>query len=75
MHSNKYPLHVLEAHFVVRLIVELRVERVEAWLAMAAAFSSVPPFLRYAMIPVARNVWLPILVAMPAQAARRRIIS
>jgi hypothetical protein len=28
--------------------------RVEAWFAIAAAFSSVPPFLRYAVIPVAR---------------------
>src|SRR5690349_18426542 len=26
---------------------------------MAAAFSSVPPFLRYAVMPVARKVWLP----------------
>jgi hypothetical protein len=30
--------------------------RVEAWFAIAAAFSSVPPFFRYAMIPVERNV-------------------
>ncbi len=30
-----------------------------AWFAIAAAFSSVPPFLRYAVIPVARKVWLP----------------
>jgi hypothetical protein len=30
--------------------------RVEAWFAMAAAFSSEPPFFRYAVIPVARNV-------------------
>ena len=45
--------------------------RVEMWLAMAAAFSSVPPFLRYAVIPVARKVWLPTRVAMPAALARR----
>jgi hypothetical protein len=45
--------------------------RVDAWFAIAAAFSSVPPFLRYAVIPVARKLWLPSLVAMPAAAARR----
>src|SRR4051794_28507130 len=32
------------------------VVRVLAWLAIAAAFSSVPPFLRYAVMPVARKV-------------------
>jgi hypothetical protein len=32
------------------------VVRVEAWFAMAAALSSVPPFFRYAVIPVAREV-------------------
>jgi len=37
--------------------------RVEAWFAIAAAFSSVPPFL-YAAIPVARKPWLPSLVAI-----------
>lgn len=26
---------------------------------MAAAFSSVPPFFRYAVMPVARKLWLP----------------
>jgi hypothetical protein len=30
--------------------------RVEAWFAMAAAFSSVPLFFRYAVLPVARKV-------------------
>jgi hypothetical protein len=29
--------------------------RIEAWFAIAAAFSSVPPFLRYAVMPVAQN--------------------
>ena len=42
--------------------------RVEAWFAIAAALSRVPPFLRYAVMPVARNVWLPILVAISAAA-------
>jgi hypothetical protein len=28
--------------------------RVEAWFAIAAAFSSEPPFFRYAVMPVAR---------------------
>ena len=31
--------------------------------------------LRYAVIPVARMLWLPSLVAMPAAGARRRIIA
>jgi len=35
--------------------------RVEAWFAIAAALSSVPPFLRYAVIHVARKLWLPKL--------------
>jgi hypothetical protein len=35
----------------------------------------VPPFLRQAVIPVARNVWLPIFVSMSAAAARRRIMA
>jgi hypothetical protein len=48
-------LHLIEAHLVAPAIVELRV-RVEAWFAMAAAFSSVPPFFRYAVMPVARKV-------------------
>jgi hypothetical protein len=30
--------------------------RVEEWFAIAAAFSSVPPFLREAVIPVARKL-------------------
>ena len=44
--------------------------RVLAWFAICAAFSSVPPFFRYAVTPVALNVWLPILVVMPAALAR-----
>jgi hypothetical protein len=35
---------------------------------MTAARSSVPPFLRYAVMPVARKVWLPIFVSMSAAA-------
>jgi hypothetical protein len=47
--------------------------RVLAWFAVCAAFSSVPPFFRYAVIPVARKLWLPSLVSIPAAAARRPI--
>jgi len=43
--------------------------RVDARFAIAAAFSRVPPFLRYGVILVARKLWLPSLVAMPAPAA------
>jgi hypothetical protein len=38
------------------------VVRVLAWLAIEAAFSNVPPFFKYTVIPVARKLWLPILV-------------
>src|SRR3954471_9257386 len=38
------------------------------------AYSSTPPLSRQAVIPVARNEWLPIGVRMPAAAARRRIM-
>jgi hypothetical protein len=40
-----------------------------------AAFSSAPPFSRYAVIPAVRNVWLPIFVSMcptPPNEIRRR---
>jgi hypothetical protein len=53
--SNRNPLHLVETHFIVPAIVKLR-GPVEAWFAIAAAFSSVPPFFRYAVMPVARNV-------------------
>src|SRR5205809_4544163 len=42
---------------------------------MAWAFSIVPPASRYAVIPVARNVWQPIEEGRPAARARRLIIS
>ena len=35
-------------------------------MAMCCAASSVPLFFKYAVMPVARKVWLPILVLMPA---------
>jgi hypothetical protein len=40
--------------------------------AIDCACSSVAPLPREAVIPVARNVWLPIGTMMPAAAARRR---
>jgi len=43
----------------------------DSWLAMCCAISSLPLFFRYAVMPVARNVWFPIRVLMPAPAARR----
>ena len=46
--SNHDPLNLIEAHFVAQSCVV----RVEAWfVALAAAFSIVPPFLRSAAIP------------------------
>src|SRR5580704_2985192 len=41
---------------------------------MAWAFSSAPPASRWAVIPVARKVWQPILTFMPSSAERRWII-
>ena len=45
--------------------------RGDSWLAMCYAASSVPLFFRYAVMPVARKVWFPILVLMPVQRVRR----
>jgi hypothetical protein len=42
------------------------VVRVEAWFDIAAEFSIVPLFFRYALIPVARKRCSPIVVATPA---------
>jgi len=42
---------------------------------MRAAVSSVLPFLRYAVTPVAQNVWLSIFVVISAARARRGIIA
>jgi hypothetical protein len=39
--------------------------RIEAWFAITAAFSSVSPFLRYALMPVARKLRLRIGVLLP----------
>ena len=47
------------------------VVRGDSWLAMCCAASSVPLFFRYAVMPVARKVWFPILVLMPVQRVRR----
>ena len=43
--------------------------------AICCACSSVPPFDRYAVIPVARNVWQHVEAGSPAAAARRLIIA
>jgi hypothetical protein len=34
------------------------------WAAITSAISSFPPLLRYAVMPVGRKVWLPILVRL-----------
>lgn len=46
------------------------VVRVDVWLAIVAAFSRVPLLFRYEVMPVARNVWLPIFV--PRRIVRSR---
>ena len=47
----------------------------DTWPAIRWACSSVPPFDRYAVIPVARNVWQHVDAGSPAAAARRLIIA
>ena len=43
--------------------------------AICCACSSVPPFAKYAVIPVARNVWQQVVDGSSADAARRLIIA
>ena len=38
---------------------------------MACATSSLPPFCKYVVMPVARDVWQVVLVFMPASSALR----
>ena len=47
----------------------------DACPAICCACFSVPPFERYAVIPVARNVWQHVEAGSPAAAARRLIIA
>jgi len=46
--ANHDSLDLVEADLFAPAIVESCTMRVEAWFAIAAAFSGVPPFLRYA---------------------------
>jgi hypothetical protein len=43
--------------------------RVLGWFAICAAFSSVPPFFRYAVVPVARKT---VIADLGRDAGRRR---
>jgi len=72
--SNHDPLDLIEAHLIAAAIIELRRAR-GGVIRHRGDFSSVPPFLREAVIPIARKLWLPSLVAIPAAAARWRIIA
>ena len=47
----------------------------DACPAICWACSSVPPFARYAVIPVARNVWQQVEGGSPAADARRLIMA
>ena len=40
--------------------------RADSWPAICCATSSLPPFCRYVVMPVARKLWQLIFVAMPA---------
>ena len=61
-------------HRVHRPIVERRRLRRRV-RAICCACASVPPFDRYAVIPVARNVWQHVEGGSPASEARRLIIA
>jgi hypothetical protein len=45
------------------------------WFGICAAFSTVAPFFGYAVIPIARKLCQPNLLAMTAAFRRRAIIS
>src|SRR5712692_8030537 len=47
----------------------------DSWPAICCATSSLPPFCRYVVMPVARKLWQLILVRSPAAGARRWIIA
>ena len=47
------------------------VVRGDSCAAIAWVFSMVPPFSKYAVMPVARKVWLQVVSGNPAAAARR----
>lgn len=44
--------------------------RADSWFAICCATSSLPPLLRYSVIPVALKEWLPILVHTSAVALK-----
>ena len=54
--SDYHPLDLIEIHLIVAAVVKLHRARAGV-VAIAAAFSSVPPSLRYAVMPaeMARN--------------------
>jgi hypothetical protein len=46
----------------------------DSWLAVCCAISNSPSLHRYSVMPVARRLWQPMRVAIPAASARRQII-
>ena len=68
------PLDLIEAELVASAIVKLRRARRRVVRHRGGLFERAA-ILEIAVIPVARNLWLPSLVAMPAAAARLRIIA
>jgi hypothetical protein len=52
-----------------------QVKKISSWAAIIFAFSIVPPFSRYTVIPVARHVWFVVPSGSPAARTRRFIIS
>ena len=71
--SYPYPFNLVEGDLVRAAVVEAVVREL-SWLAICWAISSLPPFRRYSVMPVARKLWQPIFVSMPASRARRPII-
>ena len=73
--SNHDAFDLVDGHCVRCAVVELRRLRRTRARRSAARASRVPPFDRYAVIPVARNVWQHVEGGSSAAAARRLIIA
>jgi hypothetical protein len=65
--SNRNSLDLIERDFIAGAIIQLR--RARAFVRRHEL--RVPPASRYAVIPVARKVWQPILTFKPRLVARR----
>jgi hypothetical protein len=74
MHSNKYPLHLVEAHLIAAAIVELRGAG-RSMVRHGGGFFEPAAVFQIGRDPSRPKRVLPIFVAMPTAAARRRVIA